>query len=251
MALETDDDRYQAIAQEFDRLKVELARAEKELEGKQRDCPTPRVHSVETEVESAMAVLDDICRIASNEQARREVNPMLRRLGLWIGLTFGSAIKGQKREVRRLLSGRVTFGDGRLPVPVYGADNRQDPRSSGGAAGTCPEGAPREDLPPSRPTRTTSAARDRKHKKDRGDARGAASAADPGPGDPESAQPAEERCARVNSSQPESISFTKGNRGDRRLTFPNDPTGSRLLWLVLPQPLVFTADSFLSFGSAS
>jgi hypothetical protein len=214
MAQEKDDDRYEAIGQEFDRIKVELAHAEKELEGRQRDCPMPRAHSVESEVEAAMAVLDDICRIASNEEARREVNPMLRRLGLWIGLTFGSAIKGKKREVRRLLGGMVTFGNGRLPVPVYGVDNRQDPRGSGGAAGRCPEGAQRENQLPSKPSRPARAARGRKRKKDRGDARGAASAADPGPGDPESAQPAEERCTRVNSSQPESISFTKGNRGD-------------------------------------
>src|SRR4051794_10394523 len=35
------------------------------------------------------------------------------------------------------------------------------------------------------------------------------------------------------------------NRGDPRLTFPNQPGGPGLLWLALPQPMSFTEDKFL------
>jgi len=36
-----------------------------------------------------------------------------------LGLTFGAAIKGKSRVVRRLVGGVMTFGDGRLPVPLH------------------------------------------------------------------------------------------------------------------------------------
>jgi hypothetical protein len=35
---------------------------------------------------------------------------------LWIGLTFRPAVKGSKRVVQRLVSGRMVFGDDALPV---------------------------------------------------------------------------------------------------------------------------------------
>src|SRR5262249_6253543 len=38
-------------------------------------------------------------------------------------------------------------------------------------------------------------------------------------------------------------------RGDRRPTFPNDHSGARTLWLVLPQPFEFTADTFFQRGT--
>ena len=37
---------------------------------------------------------------------------------------------------------------------------------------------------------------------------------------------------------------SESSRGDRRWTFPNESSGSPLLWLILPQPFDFTADAF-------
>ena len=72
-----------------------------------------------------MALLDDVGRIASDESARAEVNPMLESLGLRIGLTFGEGVKGKKRVVRRLLGGVMAFGGTPLPVRMHGAANAE------------------------------------------------------------------------------------------------------------------------------
>src|SRR5262249_34962190 len=45
-------------------------------------------------------------------------------------LNFASVIKGKKRMVQRLLGGIIAIGGGRLPVPVYGTQNRQGPGHS-------------------------------------------------------------------------------------------------------------------------
>jgi hypothetical protein len=42
----------------------------------------------------------------------------------------------------------------------------------------------------------------------------------------------------------------KSSRGDRRLTFPNESVGARLLWLAMAQAQEFTADTFVTLGSS-
>jgi len=127
MALEKNDDRYTAIAGEFDGITRELQSAVKELEAIQRSNPPSTTRTPDEEVDAAMALLDDIRQITTAEKARTEINPLLKKLGLWIGLTFGSAIKGKKRVVRKLLSGLITFGGAGLPVPLHGSSNLQGP----------------------------------------------------------------------------------------------------------------------------
>jgi hypothetical protein len=39
------------------------------------------------------------------------------------------------------------------------------------------------------------------------------------------------------------------NRGDRRLTFPNDSVGQRLFWSAIAQTIEFSADRFFALGS--
>jgi hypothetical protein len=75
------------------------------------------------QAEAALGLLDDLTRITSDPAARAEVNALLRRLGLRIGLTFSSIVKGKKRVVQRLASGRMVFGDGPLPVPLFAKDH--------------------------------------------------------------------------------------------------------------------------------
>lgn len=57
--------------------------------------------------------------IASDPQARRDVNPLQTGLALKLGLRLVGALKGEKGKVRRLESGIVAFGDADLPVPLY------------------------------------------------------------------------------------------------------------------------------------
>ncbi len=117
MALEKDDARYAAIAEEFDRINGELKTAERDLAAKQLSRVDPAPRSPEADVDAAMVLVDEIRRITGDHSARAEVNPLLRKLCVWIGLSFTNVIRGEKRVVRHLLSGKMTFGDGRLPVP--------------------------------------------------------------------------------------------------------------------------------------
>ena len=123
MATEGDDARYEAIAREYDRLRLEVGEAERALDAARSSPAAAHTTTVEEEVDSAMVVLDDVVRITGDDGARADVNRLLGDLGLRIGLTFGDAVKGEKRIVRRLLSGVMAFGDTPLPVPMHGADN--------------------------------------------------------------------------------------------------------------------------------
>ena len=72
-----------------------------------------------------MTLLDDVDRITSDPQARADVNPLLVRMGVRLGLVFTEAIKGRKRRIRKLVGGVMTLGDAPLPVRPYGKDNRE------------------------------------------------------------------------------------------------------------------------------
>jgi hypothetical protein len=144
MAQEKDDARYDALAGEFDRLRGErqqLLQAIGDCEA--RLAPAP-VTSPEQAAEGALGLLDDVARIAAEPAARAEVNPLLRRLGIWVGLTFGTVVKGQKRRVQRLLSGRMTFGDTPLPVPLFGARHLEGGPHGDGCEAPLPSEAGRE-----------------------------------------------------------------------------------------------------------
>jgi hypothetical protein len=51
---------------------------------------------------------------------------MLDELGCRVGLGFVGAIKGKKRPVRKLAGGIIVFGEGELPVKLYGKDRIDD-----------------------------------------------------------------------------------------------------------------------------
>jgi DNA invertase Pin-like site-specific DNA recombinase len=202
MAVEKDDARYATIAGEFDRLRGELKSAEKDLEAAQRSCHPVATRTTEGEVNAAMALLDDICRITSEAGARAQINLLLRQLGVWIGLNFGSAIKGKTRVVQRVLGGVMTFGHRGLSVPLYGPDNREGPASDCNHREKTDPDEKKPGLGTSEPVI------------ERVDGRGETETA----GRSAEAQiPADsrlERRARPSLGQPEGISFTKGSRGD-------------------------------------
>ena len=78
---------------------------------------------------AAITLMDDIERINSDRGARAEINGLLRRLGVWVGLSFAEGIKGKERKTRKLAGGIMTLGDAPLPVRLYGRDNAEDPES--------------------------------------------------------------------------------------------------------------------------
>jgi hypothetical protein len=232
MALEKDDSRYAAIAEEFDRIRTELEHAEKELVAKRRSSPLRTTQSPEAEVNAAMALLGDICRITTDDSARSEIHPLLKRLGIWVGLNFGSAIKGKKRVVRRLLGGVMTFGGRGLSVPLYGSSNRNSSDGNCEPRVTTDPKAPCQEIP--------------KQVIKSADGRGESESAGTGALTPIPADPSVEPLARSGLGQPESISFTKGNRGDRRPTFPNESSVLQLFWQSIAQAFEFQAEAFFA-----
>jgi hypothetical protein len=203
MALEQDDARYAAIAEEFDKIQGELRSAENELAAVQRFHPATTPKAPEAEVEAALAFLDDLRRVSADDGARAHVNPLLQRLGIWIGLQFGSQIKGKKRLVRRLLSGVVTFGNRHLPVPLHGPSNLQVPHEG------CPHGGGNEPAPgvsgPGVPGPI------RKCEEGRGEKEATETSASA----PIPVASSYELLTRSGLGQTEGISFTMANRGDR------------------------------------
>ena len=123
MARERTDTLYAALARQYQAAQAELAAVEEALRHQEAVQVKVEASLPETQAEAALSLLDDVIRITADPAARAEVNPLLKRLGLLIGLTFRPTVKGKKRVVQQLVSGRMVFGDGPLPVPLFGKNN--------------------------------------------------------------------------------------------------------------------------------
>jgi DNA invertase Pin-like site-specific DNA recombinase len=211
MAIERDDARYAAIAREYDRLHAEVRTAEAALESGRYCPPTMIATTIQDEVEAAMGLLEDLDRITSDEGARADVHPLLERLGLRIGLSFGSAIKGKKRVVQRLLGGVMAFGGAPLPVRLHGASNLEGPDPTPGCVpGDAGLGAERGNDP-------TDEGHEARRSAEGGGSAGLMRGESVAGGD---RVPAHAVCNQDNPIRPmsgrrEGISITKVNRGDR------------------------------------
>jgi hypothetical protein len=121
MAREQNDDRYAMIASEFDRVVAELRGAQQQLAEMERNSAPPVSEAVR--VDQAMTFVENVLRVCDDSSARAELQPILKKLDLWIGLDFTSTLKGKKREVRRLTGGLFAFGAENLPVKLFGRDH--------------------------------------------------------------------------------------------------------------------------------
>lgn len=93
---------FKEIKGELDAVRRQLATLDS-LEAGRRD--------PEREVERAMALFDDVHRVADNPAARADVARLMNQLGVLIGLKFVEGVKGKKRRVRILASGVMHSGD--------------------------------------------------------------------------------------------------------------------------------------------
>ena len=134
LATEREDCLYKALRNEYKDLDQELGAARRRLNQEKHAPPVPARTDPDQDVAAAIALLDDIERITAEPPARAEVNHLLVKLGIWLGLSFTSAIKGKTREVRKLASGVLTFGDAPLPVKLYGDDNAAPPGDDRGGS---------------------------------------------------------------------------------------------------------------------
>jgi hypothetical protein len=73
-------------------------------------------------VNAALGILERLQQVVQKPEAREAFRELAENLGMRVGLTFGSALKGRVRKVRRLVGGRIVFGDCELPVPLHGRD---------------------------------------------------------------------------------------------------------------------------------
>ena len=153
------------------------------------------------------------------------MNPLLKRLGIRLGLNFHGVIKGKKREVRRLLSGVMAFGDSPLPVPLHGKDSVDGDDAActhgchpGPIEEECAQG---EHDSSCKGAGTAPAASDEAVSEGgRGETQTAGTGSVPVP-----AATGDRSPVRPDESQPEGISITKVSRGKRirtsDLTVPN------------------------------
>jgi recombinase/resolvase-like protein len=250
MAREKDDALYAALARQFSAVQAQIKEVQQAVHRREADQAASASRTPEQEVDAALSLLDDVTRITDDPKARAEVNPLMQRLGVWIGLRFTDGIKGKKRVVRQLQSGLMTFGDRSLPVPLHGPNNVEvGPYGCCGAPSSLPahdkQGPKDQDGLPVSGSSASAAARDVVREKGRGETqqtgegRVRPSPAAVGPCEP----------ARPSGSQPEGISFTKVSRGDwiRTSDLLNPIQVGELLKGRFPES--FRGSAFLTFPS--
>jgi hypothetical protein len=132
MARERDDNLHAALARQYREAQADSAGIDESISRLESERASVSSQAPEELADAALALLDDVARVTADQASRAQINPLLQRLGLRIGLTFGDAVKGKKRVVRRLVGGRMVFGNTPLPVPLFGGSNAEEiPRVSG------------------------------------------------------------------------------------------------------------------------
>jgi hypothetical protein len=126
MAREKDDDLAAAFAEEFKQMKAELRIAEANLVRLAATKSNNRMNGPEFQVDAALAIYDEILNVVNNPTAREKINPMLKNLGIKIGLLFEPKIKGKKRLVQSLAGAVLVFGN----APFYDAGHEQQSANS-------------------------------------------------------------------------------------------------------------------------
>ena len=129
LAIEENPEHRQAIREEFDRIKAELATAEAQLAATPLE-PNHEHRTPEEEVVAALCLLDEIRQVVGDPAARAQILPLVQRLKLYIGLRFVEGVKGEKRRVRRLAGGVLAFGDSPFPGRDGHGPDRGHPRQT-------------------------------------------------------------------------------------------------------------------------
>ena len=186
MACEPNDDLCKIMRSEFERLTAELSTIDRDIDRLTQK--NERSVDPQTDVNAALRILERLEQVVEKPEAREAFRELAARLGMRVGLTFDSALKGKVRRVRRLVGGLIVFGDRELPVPLHGRDRLS------------PDGA---ESPPAQ-SEQNNGERVRENNESSGvETVGA---------DPTGSAPTEDQ---QNESHREGVSFTKVSRGDR------------------------------------
>ena len=117
MASESNDERYEAIARQFDQFKSELRILDATIAVRQKQSEVITDDGI---VDGGVQIFDYVKAIVESEKPRCEITKMFRQIGLRIGLDFVARRQGDCRILRVVESGIITFGERDLPVPIHG-----------------------------------------------------------------------------------------------------------------------------------
>jgi DNA invertase Pin-like site-specific DNA recombinase len=124
---------YESVKREIDQQQQRLGalRAQGEREGDRQ--------SPEDQVERALALLDQLERVAANPEAREEVSKVLVKLDFLIALRF-AANRPKDRPSRIPVGGMITIGDPKSPIRMKHLDGVRPRVAAGVADGKMPVG---------------------------------------------------------------------------------------------------------------
>ena len=125
MARERDDALYAALSRQYQAIQADLAAVAESIRQQEAVEATVESRSPEAQVEGALALLDDVARITADPAARAEINPLLKRLGLWIGLQFRPLFLGGNRSGAEKFLDQVAIAEA-VQAPVATEDGAEE-----------------------------------------------------------------------------------------------------------------------------
>jgi len=129
LAVESDKALAGVFREEFQRLHQRAAETRKQIEGLESAERLPD-STPEKKAKKALQLLDRLEVLATVPEARGQINALLKKLQVWVGLEF-HGVQWGKREVRRLRRGAISIGGYHLSVPLHGRDNLENKTPAG------------------------------------------------------------------------------------------------------------------------
>jgi DNA invertase Pin-like site-specific DNA recombinase len=136
------DDLYPVVKAEYESVKREIDQHQQRLGQLRAQVETETdARSPEDQVERALALLDQLERIAANPDAREGVSEVLMKLDFLIGFRFAPNRPGA-RPSRVPVGGSITIGNPESPIRLRHLDGVRSPVAIGVADGKIPAGGP-------------------------------------------------------------------------------------------------------------
>jgi lysozyme family protein len=117
MARATSDGQFRAVSKEFDRLQEQERTLEGQLWAARQEAESER-NTPGTDVDAALAVLDQLASLAEEPESLAAVGTLFTRLNARMFFRFAPAQWG-RRPVNRVSGGVVTFGATPAPIKLY------------------------------------------------------------------------------------------------------------------------------------
>jgi hypothetical protein len=124
---------YESVSREIDQQQQRIGNLKAQV-GAEQDRRSP-----EDQVEQALALLDQLERIAAHPEARAEASALLMKLDFLIAFRFG-ANRPKARPSRVPVGGMITIGDPESPIRVRYLDGVRSRVASGVTEGEIPAG---------------------------------------------------------------------------------------------------------------